>query len=462
MNSAMIGPVDRPPGAPDVELGDVEGGHSYPAMSAWARTWSACRRTSSSPSIGVALAELRGAIGAHVARADRGGPAAQVVAIGRDRDRAGDAHEGVRRALVVDAQRGDPVAGQRAALDRVRAGVEDEVVAVEHEPDRHHVRAGRRGASWRACRCACPRSRRRATRRRPWCGAWREDTGHERPAPGPLRRAARAVLHAHRGRRRARRGALPGPRLIDLGRGNPDLPPPPVALDALQAELEASGGMHGYPPFQGRAELREAIAAHYRADHGVKLDPEREVAVVPGTKTAIMLAVLACAGAGEAVALPDPGYPDYLSAVALARRARRRAAARRRGRLAARLRRAGRRARRRSRSSTTPPTRARRARRRARSRPPSRGRTSAAAGCSTTSPTPSWPSTGAARAACSRSTAPARSPSSCGRRRRSTAWPAGGWASRSATPSSWGASACCSTTSPPACRWRSSSASWRR
>jgi aminotransferase len=112
--------------------------------------------------------------------------------------------------------------------------------------------------------------------------------------------------------------ALPGPRLIDLGRGNPDLPPPPSALDALKAELEASGGMHGYPPFQGRAELREAIAARYRAAHGVDLDPEREVAVVPGTKTAIMLAVLACAGAGQTVALPDPGYPDYFSAVALA------------------------------------------------------------------------------------------------------------------------------------------------
>jgi aminotransferase len=110
----------------------------------------------------------------------------------------------------------------------------------------------------------------------------------------------------------------PGPRLVDLGRGNPDLPPPPVALDALRAALDDAAGMHGYPPFQGRAELREAIAARYRADHGVALDPDREVAVVPGTKTGIMLAVLACAGGGDAVALPDPGYPDYFSAVALA------------------------------------------------------------------------------------------------------------------------------------------------
>jgi aminotransferase len=111
---------------------------------------------------------------------------------------------------------------------------------------------------------------------------------------------------------------LPGPRLIDLGRGNPDLPPPPVALEALRDALDETHGMHGYPPFQGRAELREAIAARYLADHGVALDPDREIAVVPGTKTAIMLAVLACAGPGDVVALPDPGYPDYLSAVAFA------------------------------------------------------------------------------------------------------------------------------------------------
>jgi L-glutamine---4-(methylsulfanyl)-2-oxobutanoate aminotransferase len=111
---------------------------------------------------------------------------------------------------------------------------------------------------------------------------------------------------------------LPGPRLIDLGRGNPDLPPPAIALDALRAAIDAADGMHGYPPFQGLPELARAIAERYRIDHGVIIDPEREVAVVPGTKTGIMFAVLACAGAGDAIALPDPGYPDYLSAVALA------------------------------------------------------------------------------------------------------------------------------------------------
>jgi L-glutamine---4-(methylsulfanyl)-2-oxobutanoate aminotransferase len=110
------------------------------------------------------------------------------------------------------------------------------------------------------------------------------------------------------------------PRFIDLGRGNPDLPPPPHAIEALRAAaLEtATPAVHGYPPFDGTRDLREAIAARYAADHGVALDPDREIAVVPGTKTGIMLACAATAGPGETVLLPDPGYPDYPSGVALA------------------------------------------------------------------------------------------------------------------------------------------------
>src|SRR3954449_414636 len=82
------------------------------------------------------------------------------------------------------------------------------------------------------------------------------------------------------------------PRFIDLGRGNPDLPPPPHAIEALRSAALETGTplVHGYPPFDGHRDLREAIAQRYADDHGVALDPDLEVAVVPGTKTGIMLA----------------------------------------------------------------------------------------------------------------------------------------------------------------------------
>ncbi len=111
-----------------------------------------------------------------------------------------------------------------------------------------------------------------------------------------------------------------GPPVVDLGRGNPDLPPPAHAIRALQeaAAHTSTPAVHGYPPFSGLPELRRAIADRYAQVHGVTLDPDREVAVVPGTKTGIMLVTLATAAAGQSVLLPDPGYPDYFSAVALA------------------------------------------------------------------------------------------------------------------------------------------------
>src|SRR3954471_894437 len=114
--------------------------------------------------------------------------------------------------------------------------------------------------------------------------------------------------------------AAPGPRFLDLRRRNPDPPPPAHALEAARAAMleTATPAVHGYPPFDGQPALREAIARRYALDHGVELDPEREVAVVPGTKTGIMLAAIAAAGRGDTVLLPDPGYPDYLSGVALA------------------------------------------------------------------------------------------------------------------------------------------------
>jgi L-glutamine---4-(methylsulfanyl)-2-oxobutanoate aminotransferase len=115
----------------------------------------------------------------------------------------------------------------------------------------------------------------------------------------------------------AEAAAAGGDELVDLGRGNPDVPPPEHVLEALERDARDPAA-HGYPPFRGLPELKEALAARYGAVYGVALDPEREVAVVPGTKTAIVELALALAERGDAIVLPDPGYPDYTSGVALA------------------------------------------------------------------------------------------------------------------------------------------------
>ena len=108
-----------------------------------------------------------------------------------------------------------------------------------------------------------------------------------------------------------------GEPLVDLGRGNPETGPPAHVVEALSAAA-ARPDVHGYAPFAGLMALKEAIAGRYRDVYGVELDPEREVAVVPGSKTGLMEFALVCVERGETILLPDPGYADYPSAVALA------------------------------------------------------------------------------------------------------------------------------------------------
>jgi aminotransferase len=108
-----------------------------------------------------------------------------------------------------------------------------------------------------------------------------------------------------------------GEPLVDLGRGNPEVGPPAHVVDAL-TECAERPDVHGYAPFSGLPALKEAIAKRYGELYDVHLDSTREVAVLPGTKTGLMEFALCAVESGGTIVLPDPGYPDYFSAVALA------------------------------------------------------------------------------------------------------------------------------------------------
>ncbi|HET8895451.1 MAG TPA: aminotransferase class I/II-fold pyridoxal phosphate-dependent enzyme [Gaiellaceae bacterium] len=115
----------------------------------------------------------------------------------------------------------------------------------------------------------------------------------------------------------AEAAALDGEPLVDLGRGNPDVGPPSHVAEAL-ARAATRPDVHGYAPFAGLPKLKEAIVARYRDVYGVELDPAREVAVLPGSKTCLVEFAQVTTERGGTIVLPDPGYPDYRSGVAMA------------------------------------------------------------------------------------------------------------------------------------------------
>ena len=108
-----------------------------------------------------------------------------------------------------------------------------------------------------------------------------------------------------------------GKDILNLGIGSPDLPPAPEVISALTTSAERSD-THGYQPYTGRPELREAFAIWYHRYFGVDLDPATELLPLMGSKEGIMHISMAFLNAGDEVLIPNPGYPTYRSATELA------------------------------------------------------------------------------------------------------------------------------------------------
>ncbi|SEL82834.1 aminotransferase [Paenibacillus sp. cl141a] len=106
--------------------------------------------------------------------------------------------------------------------------------------------------------------------------------------------------------------------VINLGQGNPDQPTPPHIVSSLK-EAADKPQFHKYSPFTGFSFLKEAIAHRYKEDYNVDLDPETEVAILFGGKTGLVQLPQILLNPGDVCLVPDPGYPDYWSGVALAR-----------------------------------------------------------------------------------------------------------------------------------------------
>ncbi|MEA3015556.1 MAG: N-succinyldiaminopimelate aminotransferase [Sphingomonadales bacterium] len=99
---------------------------------------------------------------------------------------------------------------------------------------------------------------------------------------------------------------------VNLGQGFPDFGwPEDVLARAADAVLH---GSNQYAPMRGLAELREAVAAHYRIHQGLDFSAE-QVTVTSGATEAIAAALLSLVSPGDEVVLFQPLYDSYLPMV---------------------------------------------------------------------------------------------------------------------------------------------------
>ncbi|WP_405295990.1 pyridoxal phosphate-dependent aminotransferase [Algibacter sp. Ld11] len=107
-----------------------------------------------------------------------------------------------------------------------------------------------------------------------------------------------------------------GKPVINLGIGSPDLQPPQKVVEALTEGL-LSPNAHKYQSYQGLPELRQAISGFYKTHYDVNLSANTEVLPLMGSKEGIMHISMAYLNKGDAVLIPNPGYPTYQSVTKL-------------------------------------------------------------------------------------------------------------------------------------------------
>ena len=98
--------------------------------------------------------------------------------------------------------------------------------------------------------------------------------------------------------------------IIDLGMGNPDLPPPAHVIDKL-CEVAQKPDAHGYSASKGIPALRKAQAQYYARRFGVDLDPDTEVVMTMGSKEGLASLATAITAPGDVVLAPNPTYPIH-------------------------------------------------------------------------------------------------------------------------------------------------------
>ena len=101
---------------------------------------------------------------------------------------------------------------------------------------------------------------------------------------------------------------------INLAQGVCDLPVPDVVIQGAEEAMER--GTNIYTRFDGRLELRKAIAAKQTRCTGMEVNPEGEVVASAGATGAFYATCLALLDEGDEVIVFEPSYGYHIVTMA--------------------------------------------------------------------------------------------------------------------------------------------------
>lgn len=98
--------------------------------------------------------------------------------------------------------------------------------------------------------------------------------------------------------------------ILDFGVGDPTEPTPAVAVAEGVREAILNPD-RGYPSYEGEEDFRKAVSEWFKRRFGIHMDPHNEITATLGSKQAVFSLPMAYVDEGDAVLIPDPGYPPY-------------------------------------------------------------------------------------------------------------------------------------------------------
>ena len=99
-----------------------------------------------------------------------------------------------------------------------------------------------------------------------------------------------------------------GTKVYHLNIGQPDLPTPQVALDALK---RVDRDILEYSPSQGYLSYREKLVGYY-AKYNINVSAD-DIIITSGGSEAVLFAFLSCLNPGDEIIVPEPAYANYMA-----------------------------------------------------------------------------------------------------------------------------------------------------